>query len=199
MSKMIKLKEKKMHKKTSGMSIKKQIVLTIAIMLIGIFAVVGASYAVFTASYTDTQENKVVVGTLTVSFHETEGSVINLNNAYPMTEIQGQKTKPYSFTITNTGTINSNYTVKLVEDTTASNVTLSKGKINFSFKKDTGSYSAPKLLSAISASGLTIDTGSLAPQGTVTYELKLWIDEKAGTEVQGQTYKAKISVDSVQA
>lgn len=86
---------------------KKYIVLVIVTIVISIVALIGASYALLTMTIEGDKTITLTAGILKVDF--TDGNYINLENAAPMTDSQGLKTTPYTFTITNTGNINAYY------------------------------------------------------------------------------------------
>ena len=86
----------------------KRIVILIILILISIITLIGSSYALLTKSFKG-DKLSMQVGTLKVDF--TEGNAINMANAAPMTDSDGLKSTPYTFTITNGGDINAYYTV----------------------------------------------------------------------------------------
>lgn len=160
---------------------------------LGVTTIVGASYAVFT-SINKGSEMTVTAGNLETTF--TEGQVINLTNAYPMEDAEGQTTTPYTFTVKNTGTLNAMYRVSLEEDVAN---TLPKNKIKYSLQKNGGAWSTPALLSTIITPTIFEENQILNRDATVTYGLRLWVDNIAGNEVQGKLFKAKIVVENVVA
>ena len=107
------------------MTRKKYIIISIIVISISIIALIGTSYALLTMTIEGDKEISLTAGILKVDF--TEGDNINLDNVAPMTDNQGLKTIPYTFTITNTGNINAYYNVSLEED---SNNTLSNSYAN---------------------------------------------------------------------
>ena len=86
----------------------KKIIILIILILISILTLIGSSYALLTKTFTS-KKLSVEVGTLKVDF--TEGNAINLDNTKPMSDSDGLNTTPYTFTITNNGTIDSYYTI----------------------------------------------------------------------------------------
>ncbi len=99
---------------------KKYIIISVIVISISIIALIGTSYALLTMSIEGEKEISLTAGILKVDF--SEGNNINLDNAAPMSDTQGLKTTPYTFTITNTGNIDAYYHISLEED---SNNTLS--------------------------------------------------------------------------
>ena len=81
---------------------KNKIVLVTILILISLIALVGSSYALLTKSF-KSKKLSMEVGTLKIDF--AEGNAINMANAAPMTDNDGLKSTPYTFTITNGGDI----------------------------------------------------------------------------------------------
>ena len=171
----------------------KEFILVGVTILITVIAIVGTSYAVFTSIVTSNNNQTIRVGTFEITF--TEGNTVKLENASPITDAEGLALTPYNFTIKNSGNINAKYRVKLEEDTTDAQNLLPKDKIKIAYSIG-NTTSAPRLLS--SDTGFVIDEGVLQSEDTINYSLRLWLDESAGNEVQGKTFKAKLVVEAVQ-
>ena len=174
------------------MSKKKYIIISVVVILISVLALVGASYALLTMTIEGDKEMTLRAGILKVDF--SEGDNINLINASPMSDKEGLKTTPYTFTVTNTGNINAYYHVSLEED---SNNTLSNSYLKM---KLTGSNGYDSGIIKVNNYGVgTFEIRGediLEPSDKVTYTLYMWLDEKAGNEVQGTIYQSKIVVTS---
>ena len=163
------------------------------IVILAVFLLVltiGGSYALFQTTIKGTKQTEIVAGTLKVDY--TDKNSITLNNASPLTDSEGLKQEPYTFTIKNIGTLNGKYTIYLEEK---EGNTLDKSNIKYSIKEGDGDWSSPVLLS----SGLTLkENRILEKEKEATYQIKMWLKEDAPNEVQGQTYSAKVVVDVVQ-
>ena len=163
----------------------KKIILLIILILISILTLIGSSYALLTKTFTS-KKLSVEVGTLKVDF--TEGNAINLDNTKPMSDSDGLNTTPYTFTITNSGTIDSYYTISNEEDT---NNTLDTTYLKYKLVSNDGYDSGVKRLKDI-----TVDERNLAKNKSVTYKLYLWIASDAPNSIQNKIYKSKIIVNS---
>ena len=188
--------------------------LLIGLMLIGCLYITQ-SYALWIITKEQTKENEMEVGCFSIGFSEQSES-INLNNTYPMIDSLGLSSDPYTFTITNTCTINNNYVLTL---NTINTNTLDVSKIKYALHKST--EAKPEVGSKLSrintntenlnvknlGTSYILDTGVLSG-GTkegeeisggeeVTYNLYIWIDDIAGNEVEGQTFEASINVINV--
>lgn len=161
------------------------------LLVCGLVTIIGSSYAVFTMLVTGNKGHSVMAGTFKVEFEESE--TIQLLNTYPMSDEEGLKQKGYTFTITNVGTVDALYRVRMVDN---EENTLGTDFIRFVYQKNSTNMGEPVLLSSV---GSVIETNqTLAPSESATYTLKMWLKEEAGNEVQGTLFQSKIVVDAVQ-
>ena len=171
---------------------KKYIVLVIVTIVISIVALIGASYALLTMTIEGDKKVSLTAGILKVDFDE--GDNINLNEIAPMTDNQGQKTTPYTFTITNTGNINAYYHVSLEEDV---NNTLDNSYLKMRLTSNNGYDSGVVKVSSYGTGTFDITSeATLEPSDKVTYQLWMWLDYNADNSAQGKEYKSKIVVTS---
>jgi len=169
----------------------KRIVILIILILISIITLIGSSYALLTKSFKG-DKLSMQVGTLKVDF--TEGNAINMNNTIPMSDTDGLATTPYTFTITNSGTIDAYYTVSNEED---SSNTLDTTYLKMKITSDDGYDSGIVTLKSLgSKTYRIIDEKILKTNKSITYKLYLWISGEAGNDIQDKTYKSKIVVNS---
>ena len=169
----------------------KKIIILVILILISILTLIGSSYALLTKTFTS-KKLSVEVGTLKVDF--TEGNAINLDNTKPMSDSDGLNTTPYTFTITNSGTIDSYYTISNEED---ANNTLDTTYLKYKLVSNDGYDSGIKRLKDIGTGTYRIvDERSLLKSKSVTYKLYLWISSDAGNDIQNKIYKSKIIVNS---
>ena len=174
------------------MTRKKYIIISVVIILISIIALIGSSYAILTMTIEGDKKISVTAGILKVDF--TDGNYINLDNAAPVTDKQGLKTSPYTFTITNTGNINAYYHVSLEEEATN---TLTHNYLKMRLTNDKGYDSGVVYVSDYEASEMEImSEQTLEPEDKVTYTLWMWLDYNADNSAQGKEYKSKIVVTS---
>ena len=169
----------------------KKIIALIILVLISIIALIGSSYALLTKSF-KSEKLSMQVGTLKIDF--TDGNIITMNNALPMTDEDGMNTTPYTFTITNSGNIDSYYTVSNEEELTN---TLDTSYLKMRLTSDNGYDSGVKRVKDLGTETYRIvDETSLAIGKSVTYKLYLWISSEAGNDIQDKVYKSKIVVSS---
>ena len=177
---------------------KRQLLVTLLSILGVTIISLGSAYAVFTSVSKSKDYNVIKVGTLNIDFGTDSSNTINLSGQYPMSDEEGLKLTPYTFTIKNTGTLTADYEVFIQDDQdmitqdNCSGNQLNKDYIRY--KLDTR---APANLSLIAGSNYKIATGSLEPNGSVTYTLYVWIREGVGNDVLSKHYHGKIVVNGV--
>ena len=174
---------------------KRQLFVTL-LSIIGVTVVsLGSAYAVFTSVSKSAEYNVIKVGTLNIDFGDSSNT-INLSGQYPMSDEEGVTLTPYTFTITNTGSIAADYEVFIQDDSDminkegCGNNQLSKDYIRY--KLDTGS---PTNLSSIAGSNYRIATGTLDAGSSASYTLYVWIREGVGNDVLNKHYHGKIVVE----
>ena len=170
----------------------------IAVVLIG---VIGITFAFFSTGGKQETANTFTSGCLNISLTDASAS-INLNNIYPITDIEGLDTTSYDFTITNTCNTDANYQINLESLNQTSN-SLSADYLKVSLSSDTvgnvisilsdNSSVTREVANAYEAYNLY--TGTLEASETKTYHLKLWLDYDATVEVAAnKVYQSKINV-----
>ena len=200
------------------MNNKKYMILLISTIAIVVIAATSVTYAYLSYNATQTDENIVTTSCFDISYSDSDSISLNSNGnyAYPMSEDSANRLTPYSFTITNTCTTTNstdpiNYVVTLNTLTSSpSTIELSKVRYRLDMTNPTSSTGTSALMSEAATYDLSaaikssegIDTsynlveGTLAPGASVTYNLRLWIDEAAGNEVMNQTFNGRILVYS---
>ena len=193
-------------------------ILLISTIAIVVIAATSVTYAYLSYNATQTDENIVTTSCFDISNSDSDSISLNSNGnyAYPMSEDSANRLTPYSFTITNTCTTTNstdpiNYVVTLNTLTSSpSTIELSKVRYRLDMTNPTSSTGTSALMSEAATYDLSaaikssegIDTsynlveGTLAPGASVTYNLRLWIDEAAGNEVMNQTFNGRILVYS---
>ena len=172
---------------------KKRNILVIAVLLIGIIAIIGVSYALWVLNLTQTGQNDIVTSCFNITF--TDKDNISLQKAYPILDAEGKKLTPYEFTITNTCDSYASFNVNLevLNTTTLTNNDAVKAMIS-SKTNDTETEITTSLLSGYKTTTKTLDnaktafnltTGYLKAKESKTYTLRLWLDENVGMSTEG--------------
>ena len=169
---------------------KNKIIMIIILVLISLIALLGSSYALLTKSF-KSKKLSMQVGTLKIDF--ADSNIISMTNAAPMTDEDGLKTTPYTFTITNTGDIKAYYTVSNEEELAN---TLDTSYLRMKLIGDDGYDSGVKTVKDLGTETYRlINETELAAGKTVTYKLYMWISSDAGNNIQDKVYKSKIVVN----
>ena len=170
---------------------KKQIIVTVLLIAICLLTLVGSSYALFTKTLSSTKKISVQAGTLKVDF--AEGNRINLSNVAPMSDSDGMNTTPYTFTITNSGSVAAYYTIRNEED---SSNTLNNKYIKYRLVSDSYDSGIKTLDTMGSGYYILSSENTLSVGKSITYKLYLWLSSEADNEAQNKTYQSKIVVQS---
>ncbi len=159
--------------------------------------IIGSSFAFFSTTANGTKDNVIKAGKLEITYTDTTTSAINLTTAYPVSDSDGMKGTPHTFTIKNTGNLPANYKVSFQENTSLYNSHNDTGKIlgvnQLKLGITQGSSTTYKLYDK-----QPVIEGTLAAGASVTYTVRLWIPSNLGNEVQGYHFHASIKVDATQ-
>ena len=175
---------------------KKVILLMVIGTMLSISLLVGVSYALWSNTHVQETENIVESGCFSTDFSEVNS--ISLNNSYPISDDKGMSSTPYQFTITNTCTVDAKYEVNfevLANSTLSSNYV----KLAIDNKKDILSNYESKTSTIEGAlSSNNIASGWLKAEQSVTYNLRLWMDEETTLEQgEGKSLNGKVVVVSI--
>jgi len=171
---------------------KSEIYSLVALNVVALLFLFGTSYAMLNSTSTGKKEVSITSGSLQTNFKD--GTVVELVNAYPISDAEGMKEKAYEFSVENTGNIQASYTIYLEEGV---NNNLGKENIKYSLQVDKGAWSSPFLLSTLD--GITLKNEiTIMPGERHIYRLKLWMSEDGNNDAQGKEYKARITVRATQ-
>ena len=176
---------------------RKLIVTSISVIAICI-TFIGLSYAYwYVRNIQDTTSN-ATTGCFQVELTDQKDE-INLTNAYPITDEQGLKLKPFSFTIHNNCSIFAHYYVNLeaLEGTTLDSKWVAT-KVNSESITTLDKYATAKTTIDGSVNSHTIGEGYLGADDSVDYSVSFWMDEDAtiNDDVMNKVFKSKIVVVS---
>lgn len=142
-------------------------------------------------------ENKITLGKLELTL--TEGNAIALNDTYPMSDSEGTSLVGYTFTLRNTGTTTANYSIYLDNVAVdASDTKLDDKFVKYSLNKNQV-VGSPKSLITLGDSGKRVlDTGTIAKDTTISYNLKLWVTSDIDADIGGQVWQGKLRIEGEQ-
>lgn len=210
-----------MKEKNKGIEANKKKIIALAVALV---LLIGGTYAWLTITLTGTKTTRIEAGTLSLELVE-EANEINIEDALPMTDTDGEaQENPYTFTLNNNGNISSVYTVFL--DSVAIDETLKampQNRVKYSVvktiktivgskdslgedgdTKDTVVSTETLTTDVFSITGVPqdskqLDTGTLAANNYIEYELRLWIDENAtNEEMEKAAFAGKLRIEASQ-
>ena len=167
------------------------------VVIAALALLLGASYAYWLMTLTQSGTNVVTTSCFELTFDEVTGSDINLTQAYPMTEEEGQRLTPYQFKIKNICDYIADYNVTLETINTStldSNYLRVKLNNNNSFILGNITPNETKTIDDADNSR-TITTGTLVKNEEVSYDLRLWIDNDSTiAQSTNKSYSGKIVV-----
>lgn len=170
----------------------------LVIMLLAfVIVIIALTAAVFSYSKPGTVANKITLGKLELTL--TEGNAIALNDTYPMTDDDGKKLTGFTFSLKNTGSTASTYSIYLDDVSVDSGDTRLNDKyIKYSFTKDSVVGAAKPLTDLGTNQQRVLDTGTIAKDTTINYNLKLWVSSDIDADIGGQVWKGKLRIEGEQ-
>ena len=168
----------------------------VLIILLGI----GVSYSMWNISVSQDTTNMAESKCFDLSINNQENS-INLDNAYPISNDKGKSLTPYTFTVTNTCDITTEYSVNLE---VLNNSTLASKFIDVMLENNDikeinllSNFDNTDKVNTNSIESRKLTTGILKSKESKDYSLRLWIDynttlEDLNNEIK--TFKSKIVV-----
>ena len=175
---------------------KKIKVLIISILCI-LTITIGLSYGYYLLN--KIQENNNIAGSKCFNLEFTnEKNAISLDNMYPISDEEGRKLTPYSFTITNTCDMLAGYTVnmEMLEGTTLNSKYLDVMVNNEEIKLLTN-YELTNTVITGSTESRILAKGTLAYNDSVDYTVRFWMDKDVeDTESMNKIFKSKIVISA---
>ncbi len=177
---------------------KKLFMIGMSVLLI-LILVIGGTYAWFTLQLNGTKVNILKAGTLSLILNDENSVGISQEKAVPMLDEVGETLDPYHFTLENHSDIASEYTIYLDDiDLETDETRMTDSKVKYQLTKD-----ETKTTALLNTTGThpnrVLDSGTIAGNTTITYDLRLWIDSDATNDVMGTTLKTKLRVVATQS
>ena len=176
---------------------KKIKVLIISILCI-LTITIGLSYGYYLLN--KVQENNNIAGSKCFKLEfSNESEAINLSNMYPISDEEGKKQVPYSFTITNTCGMLASYTVnmEMLEGTTLNSKYLDV-LVNNEEIKLLSTYEATDTVIANSTESRILTKGTLAYNDSADYTVRFWMDKDVeDIESMNKYFSSKIVVVAI--
>ena len=171
----------------------------LGIITLSFVVLLGSSYAWYNVTIASDKKYTIKAGTMELLLQDHKDNV-TLVNAVPQKDEIGIKNKAYTFTVTNTGSINSRYSVYLEDiDLTVGTSRMSDHVLKYALNTGDLSVHNGYLSSLENISGKRkLVSGELNPNASVTYSLRIWIAEEATSEISGQEFITKLSIEGRQ-
>ena len=153
----------------------KKIILCILGPLLVFSILIGLSYAYWLATNSQENSNIAKAGCFDTQFIE-NSDAIKLDSIYPISDSQGTKLTPFSFTIKNTCNYDANYQINL--ETLSSTLKLKNIRVKLSDNDSnllTNFSTNTKVLKSTDSRLLT--SGTLNSGSAKTFELRVWLDK----------------------
>ena len=193
---------------------KKQLLLSIGLVLILVLMIVGISYAAFKFTGLGTKPNTITTGAITMEYEESTNT-ISMTGALPTTDATGKVRltagEYFDFTIKSNiqGNANINWEIA-AEDITPSSAKKMDGKnIKFYLTKLTGDNEeevmAPKVYSATTSANtktgrpsgvMSLATGTMSTSETTNYRLRMYVDEDYNPQGDGGGLSFSVKINA---
>ena len=196
------------------MNKKKQLLLSIGLVLILVLMIVGISYAAFKFTGLGTKPNIITTGAITMEYTETTNT-ISMTGALPTTDATGKVRltagEYFDFTIKSNiqGNANINWEIA-AEDITSSSAKKMDGKnIKLYLTKLNGDKEeevmAPKVYSASTSANtktgrpsgvMSLATGTMSTSETTNYRLRMYVDEDYNPQGDGGGLSFSVKINA---
>ena len=175
---------------------KKIIIIAIAIIVL---LLIGIAFAYLTTTIFGEKEYIVRAGSLGLRLEE--GNELTLSSQIPLEDKDGMNLDGFNFSLVNEGNIETDYTIYLDD------IALDEGEtrmpdsaIRYSLTRNEETFSPKNLTTMGSNPNRRVDFGTISPDETINYTLRIWIDYDATTEeAGGKTFKGKLRVVAKQS
>jgi len=179
---------------------KKHIIILSCVLLMVVLLALASSYALFNFNVTKNSNFKVAIGNLELSITDTvtEDKYI-LENTVPTKDSVALSSDGYSFTITNTGNIDSYYDLYLDDILlTDSGERLDNKYIKFNLYNNGTNTGNTYYLSDYPSIDRMLTSGYLDAGESISYTLRMWVDYNAGNDAQNKYFATQVRVVATQ-
>lgn len=176
----------------------------VAVLICALVMLSGLSYAWYQVTLMGERELTLTSGSLSLTFSDVQSEVIQLENAEPMSDEDGLETIAYHFSLTNNGTVDSDFTLYLDDVDLTSGDRIDDQYLKYSLVRDNQDAtvevlsSNEKFLANNGVMSRKIGTGTISAGEVSQYTLRVWIADLADNRVMNQSFKAKLRVEAMQ-
>ncbi len=171
-------------------------------IIIGIFIIIlliiGIAFAYLTTTLQGDKEYVVRAGTLDLVLDE--GNELTLEKQIPLEDSEGMKLDGFNFSLVNNGKIDTDYTIYLDDmELSEGESRIPDSSIRYSLTRNDETFMARNMTTMGSNPNRRVDFGTITPDETINYTLKIWIDYDTTTEeASGKVFKGKLRVVATQ-
>ena len=177
------------------MNNKTKFILSLIAIVLTLVTCLGITYALWSASFTQSTTNNLVAGCFSITF--SDGDAISIANAFPITDEESKAKPSYDVTINNTCTVNAKYDIRIESLNTT---TMDKNYIKASVDNkninilNNFTRGVPKIGSTTDA--YIVYTGIINAGATKTHSIREWIDYSTTTQIQNNDrLDTRITID----
>ena len=158
----------------------------IGVFIVFVVSGIGITYSLWSKTFSQSGENKLVSDCFHITFQEVSGSSITLENAYPIYDEEGKKLTPYEFSITNQCSVPVEYQINFE---TTKETTMKEEYVKLMFQE-----MEPKLVTDYERVDVTlkngknaylIEQGYLDKEESKNYKVRIWMDERVTQHDEG--------------
>ena len=175
---------------------KKIIIISITIIVL---LLIGITFAYLRTTLSGEKEYVIRAGSLGLVLEE--GNELTLDKQIPLEDSVGMNLDGFTFSLKNNGKIDTDYTIYLDDmELNSGETRMPDSAIRYSLTKDSVVGSAKDLTSMGTNPNRKVDTGTISPEQTINYTLRIWIDYDATTsDASGKTFRGKLRVVASQS
>ena len=174
---------------------KKYIIIGLVIIIL---LLIGIAFAYLTTTLQGDKEYLVRAGTLDLVLEE--GNELTLEKQIPLSDNEGMNLNGFNFSIVNNGKIDTDYTIYLDDmELSEGESRIPDSSIRYSLTRNDETFMTRNMTTMGSNPNRRVDFGTIAPDETINYTLRIWIDYDATTEeASGKVFKGKLRVVATQ-
>ncbi len=171
-------------------------------IIIGIFIIIlliiGIAFAYLTTTLQGDKEYVVRAGTLDLVLDE--GNELTLEKQIPLEDSEGMNLNGFNFSLVNNGKIDTDYTIYLDDmELSEGESRIPDSSIRYSLTRNDETFMARNMTTMGNNPNRRVDFGTITPDETINYTLKIWIDYDTTTEeASGKVFKGKLRVVATQ-
>lgn len=188
-------------KKKKKQLFKHQVLVTSILVGAVVISTLGGSYAWFNSQIMNDEYNAFKEEDFEVSYVDNGtgyGDILSLVNQMPISDEEGEKLTPYRFNVTNLGSEEKKFSLKIVLDESIIEEDGCIGKLlETSYIKYKIDNQEPKVLGTLAEKDYIIYTSNetIMPGSSEIHELRIWIASDSPKVVSDKHFHAKVSVE----